>query len=204
MKIFKVLLAAIVSTFGAGGTHADAIYTYTGNHFTTVDNFSPFSGYTTADFVTLTLRLTAPLADNLNLVSITPEVVDFFASDGLMSYGLASFPFTLLNFPTLEFSTNATGDITNWAVRLTAAPSISGSVIQTFNTPTQTFDEGENSLLCRPGCSGSNTNSPGTWNAVPAPTIGAGIPGLVAVCGGVLVWWRIRRLCGVEPPLTSV
>jgi hypothetical protein len=89
-----VLLAAIVSTFGAGRANADAIYTYTGNDFTTVTP-SP-SVYTTSDFVSITLRLNEPLADNLNLVSIILAVVDFTVSDGFFSYDLAEFPATLL------------------------------------------------------------------------------------------------------------
>jgi len=207
MKVSKkegkaVLLAAIVSTFGAGGANANAVYTYTGNDFTTVTP-SP-SRYTTSDFVTLTLTLTAPLADNLNLVSIIPEVVAFTISDGVMSYGSGGFPFTLMNGAILDFSTNASGDITNWAVSLTAAPSVSGSNIQTHNTSTQISDHAQIALGCFGFCTGSNTNSPRSWTAVPAPTIGAGIPGLVSACGGLLVWWQIRRRCRDEPPLTSV
>ena len=42
------------------------------------------------------------------------------------------------------------------------------------------------------GIPGTTTLSP-VGAPVPGPIAGAGIPGLVASCGGILGWWRRRR-----------
>jgi hypothetical protein len=198
MKMSKraILVTAIVSTFGVAGANANqifdeaqearafnfasnanspgiwtssgAVYTYTGNDFTSVTG-----AYTTSDFLTLTLTLTAPLADNLNMQSTASTNWSYY--DGLGMRTFADFPLTYLNNGVnVQFSTDSAGNITNWAISIVPAQTDSGLSIGTYDTP------------------------------VPGPTIGAGIPGIIVACSGLLVWWRTRRPCRVEVPLPSV
>jgi hypothetical protein len=203
-EAMALVVAATVSTVGASGAKADVVYSYTGNDF---NSFStPALPYTTSDFVSLTLTLSAPLGDKLTNASVTP--ISFTISDGVDTLDITSAPLT---DDTFQFSTSSNGTITGWDIDVIRSPSISDQAISSLasTTPSSNAIDMGMCFICdlgkAPGtyiASGTANESRGNW-AVPGPTIGAGIPGLMFACG-LLIWWRIRRPCGIEPPLTIV
>jgi hypothetical protein len=65
----------------------------------------------------------------------------------------------------------------------------------TSSYPGESFLTGSDQFGFRMISSGSLDPIPGPVS-VPGPIAGAGLPGLVAACGGLLAWWRRRP----EPP----
>jgi hypothetical protein len=157
---------------------ADETLTYTGKDFTEVSGPS----YTTSDRVTMTIDLATPLGPNLNLAAQTPSSASAF--DGVQTLTLISGV-----QGTFDFSTDATGNITSWFVQLSeiaANPTISS--VNTLGAE----DFGELS-----GISFGIAHNPGIWTsqitAVPGPSAGAGLPGLLMAACGFLSWRRHRR-----------
>jgi hypothetical protein len=68
-----------------------------------------------------------------------------------------------------------------------------GAYIAEWTTPTGIrwvqFDEG--GLIPLRAFLGDTTRV--TVNEVPGPIAGAGLPGLILACGGLLAWWRRRQ-----------
>jgi hypothetical protein len=108
-KSYIIAVALIGLVFGlVDKAWADVIYTYTGKPFTSVR-----APYTTADSVTATMILTNPLAPDLTLGDVTPNLVALSMSNGVQTLDLAGSNSTIA-----EFSTGSTGAIMNWQVGL--------------------------------------------------------------------------------------
>jgi hypothetical protein len=175
----SVLVASGLVALGAAHTSADTIYSYTGNPFT----FAA-SPYTTNDFISGSFDLATPLDNNLPLTAITPTSFSFF--DGVRTFHSA----TPGVFSSFNIQTDATGTPDHWNIFISIPPSF--TALTTANlAPPQITD-----TITFPPITGpraGNLNNPGTWSVVPGPIVGAGLPGFLAACVGLLAWWRRRR-----------
>ena len=187
---FAILIAALASLSALGAASARAssfLYTYTGNPFFPSPDVEP--PYTTSDKVTASIVLSAALADNLSEEQVMPA--SFTLTDGHQTI-------TNLNTPSLpanlfEFSTNATGKITDWVID-TGGPI---GEINTVNSSilSQSFDNAE---LNSPTAIGQNFNDPGKWAGPNQPIASTPLPAALPLfAGGLgvmgLLGWRKKR-----------
>ena len=163
----------------AQGAAASVIYGYTGNPFTNVGG-----AYTTSDFVTIDLVLSAPLPANLsdpNGTAWLPLLESFSFSDGVQTLSSQGGS-TLLN--NLIFSTDADSLPTLWNLRADTngnAPFIlSSHTLGDMADIAQTLNE-----------SAFVMGSPGPWTLTPEPStallLAAGLTALAVRRGSARV-----------------
>lgn len=167
--------AVLVLAAATLAAHADTVYTYHGNDFTTASG-----PYTTDDSLTLSITLSAPLASTSSLQAYTPTA--FSISDGVQTITNLTPGITGSEF---VFATSG-GVIDQWGIAVFGGNFIieSCGFNPTVCTP-QSFDEAES---VSGGGVGENIADPGTWTssaATPEPStlalFGTGILGLAGV-----------------------
>src|ERR1700679_1943979 len=107
MQLLSRVSAILVLSASTLIAHADSIYTYTGQDFTSV--VGPL--FTTSDFVSGSFTTATPLGDNLDEALISPASFSF--SDGVDTINNAN-----ATSEAFEISTNASGAIVDWAIEV--------------------------------------------------------------------------------------
>ena len=149
-------------------------YTYTGNDFTLVGNFSSPPVYSTSDFVTITFTTAAPLPGNLgpgpydDFVNVVPLSWSF--SDGVQSDNStdtnAHAEFYLI--------TNASGQIIDWDVSDEWPNTLHGAEIDSgydsYHDTSVDFAADPEGDYASSIDYYDPVGTPGTWSAAPTPT----------------------------------
>ena len=184
MLTYRATFLAFCLAFSFAGTEflrADALYLYTGQHYSTIESIlsrgalqpTILPPYTASDFINGGFDTVSPLSANLVAATIVPDY--FFFDDGVTSTssGVANSSFTIW--------TDANGDIDHWGILINLD---SGRVIETVSDPRLQFVEGYfggvfDQTFLRPYSAdstagrGGNIAQPGTWEDItgtqPAP-----------------------------------
>ena len=155
----------LIAIFLAPSASADTIHTYTGNAF---DSFPGNFACPPVCKITGSFTLAQPLPPNLSFVTIFPKFFSF--TDGAVTLTPNnSFPFIFQPF--MEFSTDSTGAITTWDIRIQGVQSLGFPRLASANVPGAAIGD-ETAVLLTVGA--SNTNNPGEWSAgttsIPEPS----------------------------------
>jgi hypothetical protein len=167
-------VAALSFAYPASVQAVPTTYDYTGNPYTQVSG-----SYSTNMFVTVMVTLAGPLGANF---SGTVSPTAFSLSDGVQTL-------TNLNATgfTFQFTTNASGAITDWSVDVTASTAQQHREIDTaINTDGGIFGD----------TFSENLNSPGVWTVSgQVPDTGSTLSLMtLTLMALALVAWRFKRV----------
>jgi hypothetical protein len=190
-SIFPLVSATALFVAAMGSARANTIYTYTGNDFT----FFQDSTLTTSDFISASVTLASPLADNLSNANETGAALSWSITDQVSTINQAS-PDAAADLD-LFFSTNATGAITSWEFNDTAGNCATNCLqLVTQDFPQFPGDDLDQSSACVNNTCGipsaNNDTTPGVWRATTASAPEPSGKALITL-GGCLLLLRARR-----------
>ncbi len=190
--LFPLLLATPLSA---------ATYIFTGNPF---NNFFGATGVTSANFITASMTLNAPLAASLPFGAISP--LSWSITDGIHSLDSLMGG---LNPGVFFFQTDASGNISRWNFGASTNVGPNASGLQTVGPSLAFYNDGVHSSLpffdlyanrSVQGTTALNDVTPGTWTlqatAAPEPSSLA----LVLGAGGALALGRRRVMSRILNP----
>jgi hypothetical protein len=162
---------------------ADSVnYTYTGNPFTTVSG-----EVLSSDFLSVTITLPTALLSSQSDEVVTP--LSWSISDGVAADTLSNTNHTYL-FAGFEFRTDASGNITAWAVGANDGPNSGFSWVANnwslFGGVTTLDEYYENTDVS------INQGQPGTWRSATAATPEPSTAGLIAFPTALLAYFALK------------
>jgi hypothetical protein len=198
ISLFGIVAAFVLLMTLTSPADADAIYSYTGNPFTSIafseegipDFKNPLS---TGDFVSLDFTVASPLPDNFSGDPLQPYPPGYLSppsDEGSISNGIFTLEADLItNF---QIQTSDTGAIIAWNISFSLFGVPVNDNISTGNSSDSTFANVATSVGY--DFSGSNSDDPGTWSVAVTP-LPSGLPLFACGLGALgLFGWRQRKI----------